>query len=694
MTESAEVTTQSKGGYVLEVDRLVTEFDTPDGTLRAVNDVSFGVRPGETVCIVGESGSGKSTTMLSALGLIKKDGGRIAGGEVRFNGENLLRMSKERLRRIRGREIGMIFQDPMSSLNPVFTVGDQLVEAVRLHQKVNRAQARKRAIGVLSLVGVPNPEVRFDQYPHQYSGGMRQRAMIAMAIINDPAVLVADEPTTALDVTIQAQVLRVLAKAQKETGSATILITHDLGVVAETADRVLVMYGGRIIEQGDVETVFKSPKHPYTVGLLNSQPRIDENAERLKPIPGEPPNLAALPSGCVFSERCGLRQGREACTSEEPSLQETGESASHSAACHFWPEVRPPVHEQETISVRPKSVGENAPAETVLEVTELKKHFKTSGGLFKRGDKPVRAVDGVSFDLRSGETLGLVGESGSGKTTVGKAALGLVGNVDGTIVFLGKDIARYGRSHLRPIRKDLQMVFQDPYGSLDPRMNVRKIITEPMWIHGIAPGENGVEHLLERVGLRASIAERYPHQLSGGQRQRVGIARALGLRPRVMVLDEPVSALDVSVQAQVINLLKEIQAEDNIAYLFVAHDLAVVHNMSDRVAIMYLGKIMEIGDRAEVYKNPTHPYTQALLSAVPIPDPGARDGEGRIVLKGDIPNPSSPPSGCVFRTRCWKATEKCAIEVPALEDRLGIGHPSACHYPDVPQKNHSVTARV
>lgn len=673
---------------ILRVENLVTEFATSQGSLRAVDNISFDLYAGETLGIVGESGSGKSTTMLSALGLIPKNNGHVSSGRVLFKGEDLLTARADKLRKIRGKDIGMIFQDPMSSLNPVFTVGNQLTEAIRLHRRVSLAQAKKRTIEVLELVGVPSPQARYHQYPHQYSGGMRQRAMIAMAIINDPAVLVADEPTTALDVTIQAQVLDVLGKAQAETGSATVIITHDLGVIAETVDRVLVMYGGRIVEQGDVHTIFAAPKHPYTAGLLESMPQVSDSAGPLRPIPGDPPSLIDLPSGCAFHPRCALSNGRAACSTEKPPLYEAP-NEEHRSACHFWGELRIPPKIQVT-AASTAHVGQPAASDPVLVVSDLRKHFKGASRPFKRTGEPVRAVDGVSFELHAGETLGLVGESGSGKTTVGKAVLGLVGDVDGSIVFVDQEISEYNRQQLRAVRRDLQMVFQDPYSSLDPRMNIGQIIAEPLSIHRTLNGEAigtraitaRVEQLLERVGLPTGYSDRHPHQLSGGQRQRVGIARALALNPKVLVLDEPVSALDVSVQAQVINLLEDLQQEHNLAYLFIAHDLSVVHHVSDRVAIMYLGKVMEIGDKQAIYENPTHPYTQALLSAVPIPDPSLKDRGGRIVLVGDIPNPADPPSGCVFRTRCWKATDLCGQEVPALADRLGVGHPSACHYPE------------
>jgi peptide/nickel transport system ATP-binding protein len=679
---------------VLSVQDLVTEFRTSEGVVHAVDHVSFDLYPGETLGIVGESGSGKSATVLSALGLIPKTDGKVVGGRVLFRGRDLLTLAPEELRHIRGNDIAMVFQDPMTSLNPVVTVGAQLAEAVKLHRpSLSAADARARAIEVLALVGVPNPVARYDQYPHEYSGGMRQRAMIAMAIINEPEILIADEPTTALDVTIQAQVLQVLGRAQRETQSASIIITHDLGVIAETADRVLVMYGGRVIESTDVRSIFHAARHPYTVGLMSSMPRLGDVADRLVPVPGEPPSLIHLPTGCAFQPRCTLSHGRAPCLTDKPPLYQVG--SAHEAACHFWEEV--PGHRQlalaesGTAAVDPAAAPPvttaqaAAPGSELLSVQDLVKHYGTAKRLRRKTSGPVRAVEGVSFALRAGETLGLVGESGSGKTTVGKAIMGLVGSTQGEIGFLGSDISRYSRKQLRPVRRDLQIVFQDPYTSLDPKMKVSALVEEPLRIHRQLDSKESraiVHGLLERVGLPAGFAKRHPHQLSGGQRQRVGIARALALRPRVLVLDEPVSALDVSVQAQVINLLQELQDELGLAYLFIAHDLAVVHHVSDRVAVMYLGKIMEIGPRSAIYGTSTHPYTQALLSAVPVSDPVERDQRDRIVLTGDIPSPADPPSGCVFRTRCWKAQDKCATEVPLLIDRLGIGHPSACHFPE------------
>jgi peptide/nickel transport system ATP-binding protein len=692
---------------VLSVQDLVTEFRTSEGVVHAVDEISFDLYPGETLGIVGESGSGKSATVLSALGLIPKSDGKVVGGRVLFRGRDLLTLPPDELRRIRGKDIAMVFQDPMTSLNPVFTVGAQLSEAVQVHEPRTRAAAaRERAIEVLTLVGVPNPAVRYDQYPHEYSGGMRQRAMIAMAIINRPEVLIADEPTTALDVTIQAQVLNVLKTAQQASGSASIIITHDLGVVAETADRVLVMYGGRIVEAGGVHTIFHNPRHPYTAGLMESVPQVAEVSERLRPIPGDPPSLIELPPGCAFHPRCTVSQGRAPCRTDKPPLYQI-QPMPHVAACHFWEEVpehrderseaaaaaQSSRHDEGTEPAEDRSgesvaLAHDEPPAELLSVQGLVKHYAGRGGLFRKKGKPVRAVEGVDFELRAGETLGLVGESGSGKTTVGKAIMGLVGATSGTVVFLGSDISGYDRQQLRAVRRDLQIVFQDPYTSLDPKMRVFKIIEEPLRIHGELgrrESRERVTELLARVGLPAGFADRHPHQLSGGQRQRVGIARSLALRPRVIVLDEPVSALDVSVQAQVINLLQELQQELGLAYLFIAHDLSVVHHVSNRVAVMYLGKIMEIGPRSAIYGAPTHPYTQALLSAVPIADPVLRDRGGRIVLTGDIPSPADPPSGCVFRTRCWKAQDKCASEVPELIDRLGVGHPSACHFPEPPE---------
>ncbi len=674
---------------LLRVRNLHTVFEVSGRVVRAVNGVSFDLQAGETLGIVGESGSGKSATARSILGLVPTRRGGVIGGEISLRGKDLRSASPGEMRSIRGREVAMIFQDPMTSLNPAMTVGGQIVETIRAADRsVSRADARQRAADLLDLVGVPDASRRLRQYAFQFSGGMRQRVMIAMAIANSPSVLIADEPTTALDATIQAQVLDVLTRVQRATGTSIILITHDLGVVAEMADRVAVMYGGRIVEIGGVEAVLRSPRHPYTRGLLDSIPRPDK--ERLSPIGGAPPAGTQLPPGCSFHPRCGLWQGRDSCVEHVPLLATAPEAAadSHRVACHFASELpaaasaepEPPARGLPTLD-RPIDVAGIGRAE-ILRVEGLKKHFSVPrAGM--RGRTTLYAVDGVDLILHAGETVGLVGESGCGKSTTGRTIARLVEPTAGSIVLEGRDITHTKRSSLRLARKGIGVLFQDPFSSLDPRMKVREIIAEPLRIHHRygKDGSHRVEEVMELVGLDPSLGSRYPHQFSGGQRQRIGIARAIALEPSLLILDEPVSALDVSIQAQVINLLADLQRELGLAYIFIAHDLGVVRAISHRVAVMYLGRIVETGPTEDVFASPTHPYTQSLLSAVPSIDPRSRRAEPRIVLEGDVPNPTDPPSGCNFRTRCFKAQERCAHDDPTLDAHTRGAHATACWFP-------------
>ncbi|MEA2148445.1 MAG: glutathione transport system ATP-binding protein, partial [Solirubrobacteraceae bacterium] len=586
-----------------------------------------------------------------------------------------------------------VFQDPLSALTPVYTVGDQIAEAVRVHRDVSKEAALERAAELLELVGIPRAAERARAFPHEFSGGMRQRVMIAMAIANDPDVIIADEPTTALDVTIQAQVLEVLRTAREATGAAIVMITHDLGVVAGFADRVAVMYGGRIVETGGVDDVYERPRMPYTLGLLGSIPRLDGVGKgALVPISGAPPSPADLPPGCPFAPRCPLVFER--CIETEPDLEPVG-TRPQRAACHRSGAIEAgdlnPADVFPTPDLPPPPAAAVPRAEriVVLDADGLVKHHPLlRGAVFKRQVGTVRAVDGISFDIREGETLGLVGESGCGKTTTLLQILELVAPQEGRIVVLGHDVAGLDARARRALRADLQVVFQDPLASLDPRMPVADILSEPLRTHGASRERmtGRVRELLALVGLEPAHAERYPAQFSGGQRQRIAIARALALEPKLLVLDEPVSALDVSIRAGIVNLLAELRARLGLSYLFVAHDLSLVRHIADRVAVMYLGRIAEIGDVERVYGAPAHPYTQALLSAIPIPDPAKERARRRILLEGDLPSPSDPPSGCRFRTRCPKFAaldearrRRCIDEEPELHSDSG-DQAAACHY--------------
>jgi peptide/nickel transport system ATP-binding protein len=720
----------------LEAAGLSVTFPTRDGNVQAVRDLSFTLERGETLGIVGESGSGKSTVALAVLGLLPKYA--QVTGSVRLMGRELVGLREDELAKIRSTTIAYIPQDPLSSLNPAFTVGWQVAETIWTRRNVSKEDAKRRAIELLELVGIPRAAERADNYPHEFSGGMRQRVVIAIAMANDPDVMIADEPTTALDVTIQAQVLEALRAAREQTQASLIIITHDLGVVAGMADRVMVMYAGRAVETGSADTVFYESRMPYTLGLLGSLPRVDTRSGPLRPIPGSPPSLLNLPNACPFAPRCPIAYRR--CRTEEPALTIVG--PDHGTACHRSGELtpgdtglfaatsadtevqapaaaladtegpppaappadtdgqapgaaladtdgQPPAAALGDTEVSADGDGTRPPpgdGVTLISVHDLVKHFPIRGGkLVRHTVGEAHAVCGVSFDLAERETLGLVGESGCGKSTTARTVLQLLPATSGSVRYRDTELTGQSRKQLRPMRQHLQVVFQDPYASLDPRMPVGEIVGEPLKVHGRwnrTTGPARVDRLFELVGLNPEHRNRFPHEFSGGQRQRVGIARALALDPKVLVLDEPVSALDVSIQAGVVNLLEELQDRLGLAYLFIAHDLSVVRHICDRVAVMYLGKIVEIGTGTEVYDSPSHPYTQALLSAVPVPDPAVERERRRIILTGDVPSAVSPPSGCRFRTRCWKAQEICAEEEPALTER-GQGHPVACHFADV-----------
>jgi peptide/nickel transport system ATP-binding protein len=718
------------GAPVLSVRDLRVSFPSEAGRVDAVRGVDFDLYPGRTLGIVGESGSGKSVTSMAVMGLLPDYA--AVSGSVTLGGRELLGLDDESMSEVRGRDMAMIFQDPLSSLTPIFTVGAQIVEALQVHQDMAQDAAWKRAVELLDLVGIPRAAARARSFPHEFSGGMRQRVVIAMAIANDPQVIVADEPTTALDVTVQAQVLEVLRLARAETGAALIMITHDLGVVAGTADDVMVMYAGRPVETAPVDELFARPRMPYTIGLLGAVPRVDARQRTpLVPIVGNPPLLVNQPPGCPFAPRCPV--SLPACVEQEPALlavptdrpgtsttaenettAENDPAGRHRAACIRAPEIRDgridgePVYPTPELPVSPAAAIPRERRAAVLELSGLSKTFPLlKGSLFKRRVGSVHAVTEVDLDIREGETLGLVGESGCGKTTTLLEIMNLRPPERGTITVAGVDVATLrGRGEERELRRRLQMVFQDPMGALDPRLTVFDILAEPLRTLGESDRAvigARVSELMELVGLDPEHTDRFPTAFSGGQRQRIGIARALATSPALVVLDEPVSALDVSIQAGVINLLDELKAKLGLSYLFVAHDLSVVRHIADRVAVMYLGRIVEIGAVDEVFDNPRHPYTEALLSAIPVPDPAVERSRRRVILRGDLPSPTDDPTGCRFVSRCPlhqtlddARRARCTDEVPALtgsagtdqrgsdrhdtDPQHGTDHLNACHF--------------
>ena len=685
-----------KGDPIMQVRDLHVSFATEAGVCRAVRGVNFDLWRGRTLGIVGESGSGKSVTALSLIGLLD-DNAKVTGSII-MNGEELIGKTDEEMSEIRGERIAMVFQDPLSALTPMFTIGDQIAEGlITHHPDMSKQQIHDRCVELLDLVGIPQPEERLSSFPHQFSGGMRQRVMIAIAIANNPDVIIADEPTTALDVTIQAQILDVLAKAQKETGAAVVLITHDLGVVAGAADDILVMYAGRPVERASIDDVFQHPSMPYTMGLLGAVPKPHIAAsQRLVPIQGNPPSLVDIPKGCPFSPRCPLATPE--CSLSEPNLEVVDANSGHLASCRRLQEIID--KNMKYTDVFP--VPDLLPADwadvprdqrpVTLEVDHLVKHFPlTGGGMFRRTIGQVAAVDDVTFKIRQGETLALVGESGSGKSTTLMEIMNLMKPEDGRIVVLGHDLAELKKkAERKALRKDLQIIFQDPMSSLDPRMPIYDVLAEPLKVHKWSKEKinRRIGELMELVGLNPDYVDRFPAQFSGGQRQRISIARALATDPKVLLLDEPIASLDVSIQAGIINLLEDLQAKLKISYLFVAHDLAVIRHISDRVAVMYLGQVVELGETEDVFTHPRHPYTQALLSAIPMPDPVVERTRQRIILKGDLPSPSEKHPGCRFASRCPvklrltpEQQKMCETKRPVLTSDDQIATEFACHFP-------------
>ncbi len=697
--------TVAAGGRLLEVRGLRTHIEVPGGVLRVLDGIDIDIDRGRTVCIVGESGCGKSMTARSIMRLVPPPL-RMVGGEIRLyrpNGEMVdlaaLDPYGAQARAIRGRDIGMIFQEPMTALSPVHTIGNQMAEAIRLHNRVSRAEARTRSIEMLRRVGLPRPAERLDAYSFQLSGGMRQRAMIAMALVCGPSLLIADEPTTALDVTTQAQILDLMRALRVDFGMSILFITHDLGVVAEMADEVVVMYLGTIVERGSVAQVFHDPQHPYTRALLRSNPRHDDTpGRRLRVIAGGVPDLLNRPAGCPFHNRCEEAIAGQ-CDRADPPLVVT--APGHSARCWLvddsdknpLPRLRGRAREgvpQPVATLTPPSPAkrERGTVPPLLEITDLSMHFVQRRGFLRRQVASIRAVNDLSLRVWPGETLGLVGESGCGKTTTGRCIIRTLDPTGGSILYRREDgsmidVARLPKAELRPYRRQVRMIFQDPYSSLDPRMTVADIVGEPLKVNGVARGselEDRVATLIRKVGLRPEQMRRYPHAFSGGERQRIGIARALSLNPRVVICDEAVSALDVSVQAQILNLLRDLQDELHLTYIFIAHDLSVVRHICDRVAVMYAGRIVELGPTQDVFDAPRHPYTAALLSAAPVFDPDERARRRRIILAGEVPDPARLPEGCPFHPRCPHGDGiRCVTQPPRLIEDLPE-RLVACHY--------------
>ena len=655
---------------LLSVTDLRLGFTSGRQTFAAVDGISFAISAGETFALLGESGCGKSATAQGIMRLLPA-AGHILGGSIQLKGEELLTLPEVDMRRIRGGQMAMIFQEPATSLNPVLTVGKQIGEVLERHRNLRDAAATERMLELLRQVGIADPERRLNEFPFQLSGGMKQRVMIAIALAGEPKLLIADEPTTALDVTVQAQILDLLAGLQTARGMGIMLITHDLGVVARMAQRIGVIYAGELVEVASREAFFNRPQHPYTQALFAALPEVSRRGLKLTTIPGQVPALSAMPPGCRFADRCA--QVMAQCRTVSPEWREVGNG--HLVRCHWHGEAKAteiPRHAITELNIEP--------GRPFLDIADLKVHFPIRRGLLQRTIGHVRAVDGVSLAISAGRTLALVGESGCGKTTVGKALLQLIKPTAGSVKLGGNELVGMTPKRLRAARRDMQMVFQDPFASLNPRMRVGEIIAEGMTLLALksdaSAQSEAVSALLKQVGLPDEAAGRYPHEFSGGQRQRIAIARTLAVQPELLICDEPTSALDVSVQAQILNLLKKLQEELGVAYLFITHNFAVVEYLAHDVAVMYLGRIVEQGRAEEVLRSPKHPYTQALLSAVPVPRLDAHTAV--IRLPGETPSPANPPSGCHFHPRCPQVMDICRQSYPTTS-QVSATHTVNCH---------------